>query len=460
MSQYPYPQPRRSVTRIRWWAVIAVLACVLGGLIVFGALSSDGEPTPAGPASPSPSPSVSESPSPSSTSPTCCGPSPAPSPSPSPTPDDLYPRGLAGNWLDEGYASGATEVFFEGLSPVPVGLSADGAVYAFMLDDVMHGISTATGELVWDFPTYLCSVGTRDGLALCSSIDVPQDYFRGKTTAPLVGVDIATGTVAFEVDSQFLPSDIRMVGVHDDMGIYLVSDHAASGALFGQIVVLAINPGGEVAWRHDTGIDDIVGQAALVEDGRLALLADGVLQLIDLADGSVVFHQDGDDVATDVQWDGFGEYTDGEGTAFFDWDGNQLSNPEDGYAADPFPYSFLGVTPAYPLEMLEIGVEQYASPVMFSPDGKELLRDIGLYFDNRGERISSSNPLSISPDGSVVAVMDNYGRPTLHRVSDGAVIAEFSTSNYVEAFVVDGYLSIQESSIEGDIGIRILLPGA
>lgn len=457
MSQYPHPQPRRSGTRTVWWVVVGVLACVLGGLVAYGMLASDGEPTPAGPASPSPSPSVGPSPSPSdSPSPVCC----APSPSPSPTPDDLYPRGLAGSWLDEGYATGATEVSFEGMNALPVGLSADGAVYAFMLDDVLHGISTATGELVWDFPSYLCSVGTRDGVALCSSIDVPQDYFPSKTTAPLVGVDIATGSVAYEVAAQFLPTDIQLVGFHGDLGIYLVADHTARGSLFGAIEVLAIGPAGGVAWRHSTGIDDVLGQATLVEGGRLALLADGVLQLIDLADGSVVFEQESDDVSTDVYWDGFGVYSDGVGTAFFDWDGKQLSDPEDGYAVTPFPYVFQGVTPVYPLEMLDIGVEQFARPVMFSPEGEALLRDVGLQFDNPGEPISTSNPLSISPDGSVVAVMDNYDRPTLHRVSDGAAIAQFSTSNYADTLVVDGYVSIQEYDSAGDVGIRVLLPGS
>ncbi|GAB3811732.1 hypothetical protein GCM10028820_03460 [Tessaracoccus terricola] len=453
MSQHPHPQPRRSGTRSLWWVVVGVLACVLGGLVAYGLLTSDAEDAPVGPASQSPS--VSGTPSP-----TCCGPEPSPSPSPSPSPtsEDLHPRGLAGSWLDEGYASGATEVSFEGLNARPVGLSADGSVYAFMLDDVLHGISTATGEQVWEFPSYLCSVGTREGVALCSSIEVPQDYFPGKTTAPLVGVDIAAGTVAYEVDAQFLPSDIRMVGSHDELAIYLVADHAASGALFGQIEVLALGPSGEVAWRHSTGIDDVLGQAALVEGGRLALLAGNVLQLIDLADGSMVFQQDSDDAFTDVQWDGFGVYTDGAGTAFFDWEGNELSNPAGGYAVQPFPYVFLGLTPTYPLEMLGIGVEKIPTSVMFSPDGEALLSDIGLQFNNRGEPIPSSNPLSVSPDGSVVAVMDNYDRPTIHRVSDGAVIAEFSTSNYVDTLVVDGYLSIQERSGEGEVGIRILLP--
>lgn len=361
--------------------------------------------------------------------------------------DPVAVHGDPGHWLLPEYADGATELKFEGEGDVRwVGFDDESSIIVvhYLSEMIAAGVSVPSGEEVWTYDTYSCSAGSWNGMALCAEGTDPLGARDAGQPLDLVMIDMSDGSEVDRFDIGALPDSIKYIGA-DDSRAYFGVNNFLSAEGFGEAGLLALNLDGSLAWHSALDADGGITEYTLAAGDTIAMKYGfgGMLLLAERSSGSLIDQIVNDDGMT-IFWDGYGVY-DSESYAvgsLFSWDGSELPAPDK--LIEAYPNFHVGISsPAYEIDALRT---DDTTIVVVGPDGERWYGGTG--FDglrgSSGAMIDAWYPVSVSPDGEVLAVENRGGSDvSIYSGHDGSVIIDLDTE-ITAPDVVNGIISGQD----------------
>lgn len=437
-----------------WVAPAVVLATVaLIGALTYGLLGLRSAPEPMVPVPPMPSASAMATEVVTPGAPTA----------------PAVPHGNGGEFLTPGYEQGVREfeVLGQGYSKM-VGASTDLRVVAVRVGNEVRGIDASTTQTVWSFPSYACSQGSWNGVALCVDDGDRGEFFR--TQIPdIVGIDLSSGESLFRFTPVGVPGDMRFIGSDDVHAYFIVTIEGSRKYLSsGQHHILALDAGGAVSWTTALETRGMIFRAALAAEDHVAIHLEETVVVLERSTGSVtldksVAESDGL-LLTDLLWDGWLVVTEDDDDAkpykVFDHSGTILA--EYAYVDEYVPSDMTvggPVVPVYESEVLNRGGRSRQETWAVNSKGERVAGEVdGSIVDARGNHLAEGPDLmSTSADGALFLSDLNTG--SIHDVMSGKVIGGFSPKEK------PGYLGILDGIVFEEMftdrgrTIFLLLPG-
>ncbi|MGV8846622.1 outer membrane protein assembly factor BamB family protein [Tessaracoccus sp.] len=356
------------------------------------------------------------------------------------------PHGGDTAFLSPSYAKGARELgMVAETSASMVGASSDSSIVAVEVDSEVRGIDAATGTVVWTFPSYSCSLGSWDGIALC--VDSADQFAASQDEAPeIVGLDLATGAPTFRFTVEEAPRVMAFVGADEDRAYFTMSTEVETGNS-----VLAITSSGAVAWAMP--LDQSVLSAALVAENKIAFRLVSSLVVLDRQTGDPLVDQLVPDTTVELLWDGWMVYVPGDEkpNKVYDLTGTLVDEYQfvDGYVS--------GGMAVFEREALNGGksTDRYVWAV--NRDGKRVAAGTtGKVVDLELETIAAGQAVlrGLSADGSML--LTDQGMGTIIDATTGATIGGLAASEVPPGTsIVDGIVNYTWIRM-----VVVLLPGA
>lgn len=459
------PEQRTRAWSGSMWLALALVVVVTAATALYAVLALR-DPSP-DPVIIDPSPTTeSAPPTPSATSPSTPS-SPASAP-PASAETLVVPHGNGGEFLSAAYAQGAKEHRIEGENRVElVGASADASVVAVKVDYEVRGIDSTTTETLWTYPSYSCSTGSWDGVVLCID-DADPGVVYGDEIPDIVGVDLATGDVAFRFTPAGMPGYMQFIGSDDEHAFFTLTIRGSEGRLTdAQPGVLALDAGGAVAWLTLLDTDEAIWQAAMADGGTVAINLEDSVVLLERGTGAIALeHPVGEEegfLMVDLLWDGWLAYMDDDALPYWVFDHSGDLVGKFSYIDEFIPSSRTvssTVVPVYSAEAITAGGRDRWERWAVSQEGERVVGEVGgRIVDAQGNHLATEFLFleGLSADGSLF--LSNRDTRSIHDARSGEVVGGFSpseSSGY--ASLLDGIV-FQEMVVSGTSALLILLPG-
>lgn len=402
---------------------------------------------------------------------------PAASPAESATPSETEPpegmlppanpHASEGLFLSSAYAKGGKSVTVTGERYLEmVGASTDASIVAVNSDYELRGINAASSAAVWTYPSYSCSKGTWDGVALCADTDDPETASNGGPVPDIVGIDLATGKALFRFTPENMPGHMNFIGADDAHGYFRVSLLGVAGhEVFGKAHVLALDRDGSVAWMAPLEAEGVVLGAALVSDNQISINLEKSVVVLDRASGAITADvMTGDDLVI-LCWDGWSAYLfDERRNMIYDLKGVLVDEYTSINEFIPDFQSADGLSvPAYERGALD-GSESFEPTWGVTRDGTRAVADdaFGVIAPNQEYLVEGSGLAAVSGDGGLF--LSDLGLGTVHDSRDGTALASFPPLEgdvdpaLVDLGIVDGIVVQNFSLFEND-RVTVMLPG-
>ncbi|MDO5736758.1 MAG: hypothetical protein Q4P15_09815 [Propionibacteriaceae bacterium] len=379
----------------------------------------------------------------------------------------IIPHNNGGAFLSPLYARGVRDfrVVGEGYGEM-VGTSSDLKVVAILVGEELRGIDMETTQTLWTYPSFSCSQGSWDGVALCVDEDDSSAVYR-EGVRDVVGLDLSTGQEVFRFTPDGVPENFVFIGSDESHGYFTLGIHQEEGyTSFGQQHVVALDPAGAVVWMTPIDTDGMIYRAALTVNDRMILDIEDTIFVLERTSGSIVvkevFNETGGLQLLSLLWDGWlAAAPEGENHyKVFDLDGTLVD--ELGYV-DEFIPSSLSVggtaTTVYGSESLDSGGQNKWEVWAVTATGERVVGSVGgRIVDTHGRHLAASGRLTgISADGSLF--LSDRNNASIHDAKTGKPLGGFAASDSANfVYMVDGIVFQKLSGTSGT-GIALLLPG-
>lgn len=376
-------------------------------------------------------------------------------------------HGNGGEFLSTAYEEGVREFEIEGHRTAMVGASTDGDVVAIIIDQEVRGIDAASSQTLWRFPSYACSEGSWEGVALCVDDD-ERGYRRSGQAPDLVGLDLATGDVAFRLATDGQPENMHFIG-SDDARAYFALMIGIRERPFETHHVLAVGVDGAVAWMTALDSEEWIYHAALAAGDHVVLEYEDTVTLLDRDTGAVALSRSVDEedglALMGILWDGWlaldVDGADEKAYKVFDQSGTLVAEHVlvDEYVPSARTARSMAV-PVLERDSLTRGGRILYEKWAVTREGERVVGEVmGRIVDTHGNTLAINTRLAgVSADGSLF-LSETNGR-SIHDARSGRRIGGFSShAETGDPGMLEGIV-YQQTYEDGRSSIVLLLPGS